>query len=64
MFSNMTDSSIIKFVIFRTEHELHTKPVSNITETINFVGKISKGGFRVFSVDVKVTLPDKNITLL
>lgn len=56
----MTDPTTVKFVSFHTDKMTYTKPVSNVTETINFVGKISKGGFGGFSVNITVTLPDKS----
>ena len=54
----MTNPSAVKFVSFNTDKQSYQKPVSNITEVINFVGQIFKGWFEGFQVFIVVTLSD------
>lgn len=56
----MTDPKDVFFESFNTDKSEYTKPVSSVTETINFMGKISKGEFGGQKVEIIVTLPDNS----
>lgn len=60
----MTNLREVCFESFRTEKPEYQIPISNVTEVVNFLGKISKGGLEGYSVSVTVTMPDGTNQLL